>query len=73
LPSNLVAEAFCNLNNWRLEAEDMESIVIFRALAACEIEEEVKAFLLSHRSSVTETDFSKSAEEASDYPHVCSW
>jgi death-on-curing protein len=36
----LVAEAFCNLNDWRLEADDMESIIIFRALAAGEIEEE---------------------------------
>ena len=36
----LVAEAFCNLNNWRLDADDMESIIIFRALAAGEIEED---------------------------------
>jgi death on curing protein len=35
----LVSEAFCNLNGWRLEADDMESIIIFRALAAGEIEE----------------------------------
>jgi len=35
----LVAEAFCNLNGWRLEADDVESIIIFRALGAGEIEE----------------------------------
>jgi death on curing protein len=35
----LVAEAFCNLNGWHLEANDMESIIIFRSLAAGEIEE----------------------------------
>jgi death-on-curing family protein len=26
----LVAEAFCNLNDWRLDADDVESIIIFR-------------------------------------------
>ena len=36
----LVAEAFCNLNDWRLDADDVESIIIFRALAAGEIEED---------------------------------
>jgi death-on-curing protein len=36
----LVAEAFCNLNNWQLEADDTESVIIFRALAAGEIQEE---------------------------------
>jgi death on curing protein len=36
----LVAEAFCNLNDWQLDADDMESIIIFRALAASEIEED---------------------------------
>jgi death on curing protein len=35
----LVAEAFCNLNGWRLNVDDMESVIIFRALAAGEIEE----------------------------------
>ena len=35
----LVAEAFCNLNGWRLEADDVESTIIFRALGAGEIEE----------------------------------
>lgn len=35
----LTAEAFCNLNGWRLEADDLESIIIFRSLAAGEIEE----------------------------------
>ena len=28
---------------------------------------------LSHRSSITETDFGKGAEEARNYSHVCSW
>ena len=36
----LVAEVFCNLNDWRLDADDVESIIIFRALAAGEIEED---------------------------------
>jgi prophage maintenance system killer protein len=36
----LVTEAFCNLNAWRLEADDAESIIIFRALAAGDIQEE---------------------------------
>jgi death on curing protein len=36
----LVAEAFCNLNHWRLDADDVESIIIFPALAAGEIEED---------------------------------
>jgi death-on-curing protein len=35
----LVAEAFCNLNGWQLKADDAESIIIFQALAAGEIEE----------------------------------
>jgi death-on-curing protein len=36
----LVAEAFCHLNDWWLAADDVESIIIFRALAADEIEED---------------------------------
>jgi death-on-curing protein len=36
----LVAEALCNLNNWQLDADDMESVIIFRALAANEIQED---------------------------------
>jgi death on curing protein len=36
----LVAEALCKLNNWQLEADDTESVIIFRALAANEIQEE---------------------------------
>jgi death on curing protein len=39
----LVAEALCNLNNWQLDADDMESVIIFRALAANEIQEEALA------------------------------
>lgn len=35
----LVAESFCSLNHWILEVDDVESIIVFRALGAGEIEE----------------------------------